>query len=103
MSLSDTFFMKTLRLVSLILAALVTSNFLAGCASDNGGRRISTDEYHDGSRAHPAAYLVDSFPVDHEFTDNKKGNQVPFYFKRCEQAGEREFYSRTSYDCDYPF
>jgi hypothetical protein len=74
---------------------------LIGCASD--GRHLASDDYEDGSRAHPAAYLVDRFQVHHEDVEKKKGPNAPFYFKRCEPAGERYFYSRTSYDCVYPF
>ncbi len=74
---------------------------LAACASDDR-RPASVDDYEDGSRAHPAAYLVDRFGVHRELPVKKHGPAVPFYFKRCESAGERNFYSRTSYDCEYP-
>ncbi len=60
-------------------------------------------DYPGGPRTNPAAYVVDSFPVDEPLPQDKKGPKVPFYFKQCEQVGQRDFYSLTSYECNYPY
>ncbi len=85
-----------------ILSLLFMLALMSACASDNGRHTPTIDDYEDGSRAHPAAYLTDSFAVHREPASKGKGPKVPFYFKRCDAAGERYFYSRTSYDCEYP-
>jgi hypothetical protein len=89
--------------VAISLCCLAGLLFLSGCASGDGRYPASYEDNDDGSRAHPAAYLVDRFQVHHQDVQKQKGPNAPFYFKSCSPAGERYFYSRTSYDCYYPF
>lgn len=72
-----------------------------GCTSSNdpyGGR-----DPDENSRAHPAAYATERFMVEKKLPENEKGSKVDFFFKRCDQGGNENFYSRTSYDCNYPY
>jgi len=54
------------------------------------------------SRANPAAYVTDIFPVNRPLPQHEKGPQVDFYFKRCNMSGDHWPISATSYDCTYP-
>ena len=83
---------------------------LTGCAiggsdssSSSAGRAPASakGDYDSNSRAHPAAYLVDRFPVNRPMPQREKSN-VEFYFKRCTMTGDDWPRSNTRYDCDYP-
>ncbi len=56
-----------------------------------------------GSRMHPAASLTDLFPVNRKMPQRPANPNSEFFFKNCSRGGARWMYSRTSYDCDYPF
>jgi hypothetical protein len=90
--------------LSRILILLLTLSALISCATDSDRRPASFGdvELDENSNAHPAAYLVDRFPVNRPFPKHKAPNTEPFYFKRCSEVGGEFPYSRTSYDCHYP-
>ncbi len=85
------------------LMALVLTLFSGlGCAISTESSNEDDVDVATGSRQHPSSYFIDRFQVQKEMPDRKNTNNVPFYFKKCSEAGEN-FPSRTSYECDYPF
>jgi hypothetical protein len=96
-------------LVVLLLAVAV------GCASSNdyqsgGGYNENREasytqdpEPPNNSRAHPAAYAMDSFIIRKKRPKRSPASEMKFFFKNCEQGGEKAYYSRTSYSCDMPY
>lgn len=86
--------------------------FLVGCAHHDdchncgGGyreSRESADESYEvpvESRAHPAAYQMDAFVIRKKSPQRSPSSDMNFFFKTCEQGPGRDYYSRTSYNCD---
>lgn len=88
---------------------------LTGCATDSthqpsgGGYRearedVDEEDYNvpDNSRAHPAAYAMDSFVIRKKSPKRSPSSEMKFFFKNCEVSNGRTYISRTSYNCDMP-
>lgn len=53
------------------------------------------------SKAHPASYLGDIFPIDNGMPI-REIQKKEFYFKKCELETRRPFQSKVEFSCNEP-
>ena len=76
--------------------------FLVSCVSSGPHKREFIPELDLANKAPGAAYTSESMHFRKEMPLHKDWRPVEFYFKSCEEGGDKPYYSKTSYECTYP-
>lgn len=82
-----------------MLPFLFLSLFLMNLSCQSGPIKIPITDYDQKSQAHGAAYTANAMEVREEMPGHSDWKAFPFYYKHCNEVGERYYYSKTSYNC----
>ena len=74
------------------------SVFLISCSS-NETKYIEMEDFGKNSKAPGAAYAADSMYIQPLMKSRADWEPQPFYFKECEEIGQKAHYSKTYYEC----
>ena len=85
--------MRTL-LIFLVLTIIL------GCASSE--KTQGMEDYSEGSQASGHAYVTDAIMIRGPMPYRPEWKPIEFYYKRCEEVGQRHPWTATYYECTMP-
>ena len=79
------------------LSLLLCCGFLISCSTQT--KYIEMEDFGKNSKAAGAAYAADAMYVRPLMKSHADWKPQSFYFKECEEIGEKAYYSKTYYEC----